>query len=64
MTDSPSQAIKPWLSTKEAADAAGVSVRTLYRYEEAGRISSVRTPGGHRRYWHEDVDALLIRRAS
>ena len=59
MTPSPTDDATSWLSTQEAADAAGVSKRTLYRYEKAGRIGSLRTPGGHRRWRREDVEALL-----
>jgi len=64
MTHSPDLDTKPWLSTKEAADQAGVSVRTLYRYEEAGYIGSSKTAGGHRRFRREDVEALLTSRTS
>lgn len=36
--------------TGEAAEALGVSVDTLRRWERAGKLSGERTPGGHRRY--------------
>jgi len=49
------------LATAESAKLIGVSVRTLYRYEDQGRITSVRTPGGHRRYRRADVERLLSR---
>ncbi len=49
------------LGTAESAKLIGVSVRTLYRYEDQGRITSVRTPGGHRRYRRSEVEALLSR---
>lgn len=52
------------LSTSKAARAAGVSIRTLYRYEEAGKITALKTAGGHRRYRREDVEALLTERVS
>nr|HID14439.1 MerR family DNA-binding transcriptional regulator [Anaerolineae bacterium] len=34
----------------EAAEKFGLSRRSLIRYEEAGLIQPVRTPGGQRRY--------------
>src|SRR5260370_42525790 len=37
------------LSPKEAASALGISIRTLYRWEEAGNLSTVRTVGHQRR---------------
>ena len=36
--------------TGEAAEALGVSVDMLRRWERAGKLSGERTPGGHRRY--------------
>ena len=44
------------VSIKEASKVLGVSTRTLIRWEEEHKISSVRTKGGHRRY---DVSTLL-----
>ncbi|ELR99781.1 IS607 family transposase [Gloeocapsa sp. PCC 73106] len=38
------------LSPSEAAKLLGVSVKTLYRWEDAGKISPIRTPGNQRRY--------------
>lgn len=43
----------------EAARIARVSVSTLLRAEKAGRITPLRTPGGHRRYRRTDVEGLL-----
>jgi excisionase family DNA binding protein len=34
----------------EAADALGVSITTLRRWEASGRLSAEHTDGGHRRY--------------
>ena len=34
----------------EAAEALGVSVETLRRWERTGKLAGERTPGGHRRY--------------
>ena len=37
----------------------GLSADTLRRYEREGRLTSIRTPGGHRRYRMSDLDALM-----
>jgi excisionase family DNA binding protein len=47
------------LSSGQAAAAIGISRDTLKRYEEQGRISSLRLPNNHRRYRRRDVEALL-----
>jgi excisionase family DNA binding protein len=47
------------LKTTEAATLAGVSIRTLYRWEALGYIAALRTPSGHRRFRRSDVEALL-----
>lgn len=47
------------LSSTQAAATAGISLSTLFRAEKAGRITPLRTPGGHRRYRCSDVEALL-----
>ena len=38
------------LSIKEASEFLGVSIDTLRRWERTGKITSLRTEGGHRRY--------------
>ena len=38
------------LSIKEAAEFLGISIDTLRRWERVGKITSMRTQGGHRRY--------------
>jgi excisionase family DNA binding protein len=47
------------LTPREAAEMFGVTTTTLARWVRAGEISSVTTPGGHRRYQRADVHALL-----
>lgn len=47
------------LRVGEAAALIGVSADTLRRWEKSGRISSFRTPTGHRRFRRDDVEALL-----
>lgn len=39
-----------WLSVGEASRALGMSRTTLLAAEEAGLVTPMRTPGGHRRY--------------
>lgn len=40
---------RDWLTTKQAADAAGVSLRTIQLWCDDLKISHQITPGGHRR---------------
>ncbi|WP_202803304.1 MerR family transcriptional regulator [Tsukamurella sp. 1534] len=43
----------------EAAEAAGVTVRTLHHWDEIGLASpSIRTSAGHRRYTEDDLERL------
>ena len=42
----------------EAADALGVSLARLRRLAACGRLVTVRTLGGHRRYRQDDVLAV------
>jgi len=47
------------LSTGQAARRLGISVRTLYRWEGAGRLKAViRLPTGQRRFSSREIDAL------
>jgi excisionase family DNA binding protein len=52
------------LRTREVALLFQVSERAVTDWARRGRIPSVRTPGGHRRYPAEDVWALLRRSGS
>jgi excisionase family DNA binding protein len=47
------------LRTREVALLFQVSERAVTDWARKGRIPSVRTPGGHRRYPADDVRALL-----
>jgi len=42
----------------EAARVGGVSVKTLIRWEKAGKLTARRTLGGHRRYYRGEILAL------
>lgn len=43
----------------EVAHLFRVDPKTVTRWAAAGRISSIRTPGGHRRFPEAEVRALL-----
>lgn len=47
------------LSVGESAVIIGISRDTLKRWEAAGRVTSLRTPTGHRRFRRADIEALL-----
>ncbi|MEK7664877.1 MAG: helix-turn-helix domain-containing protein [Patescibacteria group bacterium] len=51
---------KNLITIGEAAELLGVSIMTLRRWDESGRLFSVRDkPGGHRHYRKEDIDVFL-----
>lgn len=63
-TDSPATVAEPagesmLVPIGEVARALGVSVATVRRWDAAGQIQSVRTPGGQRRFPRTEVDRLL-----
>lgn len=47
------------LTPGEVAALFRVDPKTVTRWATAGRISSIRTPGGHRRFRQTEVAALL-----
>ena len=50
---------RDWLRLSEAATMLGVSLNTLRRWSDTGKLVCYRSPGGHRRYRRGDVEALL-----
>jgi len=50
---------KDWYTTGEAADILGVSFRTIKRWIYSGKISTVKTAGGHYRISKEEIERLL-----
>ncbi len=50
---------KSVFTTKEAAKCLGISQSTIYRMELKGLISSIRTPGGQRRFSKESIEEYL-----
>ncbi len=47
------------LTPGEVAQLFRVDPKTVTRWAAAGRINSIRTPGGHRRFREAEVRALL-----
>jgi excisionase family DNA binding protein len=47
------------LTSNEAAELLRVTVKTLERWEKAGKLIPNRLPGGHKRYRRSDLDDLL-----
>lgn len=47
------------LTPGEVAALFRVDPKTVTRWASAGRINSIRTPGGHRRFRESEVRALL-----
>lgn len=51
--------IEPLLTPAEVATMFRVDPKTVTRWAKAGKISSIRTVGGHRRYKEREVRAML-----
>ena len=47
------------LTPAEVAALFRVDPKTVTRWAKAGKLSSIRTLGGHRRYWESEVRRLL-----
>jgi excisionase family DNA binding protein len=47
------------LTPAEVASLFRVDPKTVTRWAKAGKLSSIRTLGGHRRYWETEVRQLL-----
>ncbi|MAT42964.1 MAG: hypothetical protein CL609_11520 [Anaerolineaceae bacterium] len=47
------------LNAREAAEYLNISLSTLHRMENQGILIALRTPGGHRRYSLEMLNACL-----
>ncbi|HEV2906570.1 MAG TPA: BldC family transcriptional regulator [Actinomycetota bacterium] len=52
------------LTPAEVAALFRVDPKTVTRWAKAGKLSSIRTLGGHRRYWENEVRGLLDRSGS
>lgn len=54
---------QPYVSTREAADMLGISLRSAQLWVENGVLVAWKTPGGHRRILKSSVDQVLAERA-
>ena len=50
-----------WLTLGQAATYVGVAQSTMRKWTDSGRVTSFKTPGGHRRYRRDDLDQFLDR---
>ena len=50
---------EPLLTPSEVASLFRVDPKTVTRWAKAGKISSIKTLGGHRRYREAEVRSLL-----
>ena len=50
----------PLLTPAEVAKLFRVDPKTVTRWAQAGKLSSIRTLGGHRRYSSAEVHRLLV----
>jgi excisionase family DNA binding protein len=53
------QESEPLLTPGEVATMFRVDPKTVTQWAKTGRLTSIRTPGGHRRYRQTEVRALL-----
>ena len=52
------------LTPAEVATLFRVDPKTVTRWAKSGKLTSIRTLGGHRRYKESEVKALLLRTIS
>lgn len=50
---------KKMLSSGEVAAELGVDARTVTRWANAGKLTHIRLPGGHRRFPREGISAMI-----
>lgn len=50
---------RPLLTPAEVGALFRVDAKTVVRWAAAGKINSIRTLGGHRRFFEDEVRALL-----
>lgn len=50
---------RPLLTPQEVATRFRVDPKTVTRWAKTGKLQSIRTLGGHRRYYEDEVTALI-----
>jgi excisionase family DNA binding protein len=60
----PNPTSEDWLSLHEASAILGISLSTLRRWADAGKVPVHRTLGGHRRFFRQELDAVMPRTSS
>lgn len=50
-----------WLTLGQASRMLGVDPDTLRRWADGGKVTLLRTPGGHRRFRRDTIEAMLPR---
>lgn len=50
---------RPKLTPSEVASLFRVDPKTVTRWAQAGRIPSFKTPGGHRRFYEDEIRPFL-----
>ena len=60
MTTRPATPAEALLTPSEVASLFRVDPKTVTRWAKAGKLSSIRTLGGHRRYRESEVRTLLV----
>ena len=53
---------EPLMTSGEVAAMWKVDAKTVSRWATSGKLASIRTPGGHRRFRESDVRAFLAAR--
>lgn len=59
MPNGDAEIFQGWLDGQTVCKTLGVTPQTLRRWADAGKIRTIRTLGGHRRYSAEDLNAIL-----
>jgi excisionase family DNA binding protein len=52
------------LSTRDVASMFGVTMKTIHRWAESGRLPSFKTLGGQHRFYPSAIEEVLAARAS
>jgi excisionase family DNA binding protein len=53
-----------WLTLGQAARFLGVAQSTMRKWSDAGRVTAFYTPGGHRRFRRDELEAFVASSAS